>query len=388
MVRSFRGDAAVRIAFADLSGWDIHAGSVASMPMGGSQAAACYLAQALAKQGHEVFFLCNTTAPGIYEGVSCLSWRSTHVTQLAALACDAVVCLLGATFGPEFRAAVGAKPKLILWTQHSYDQESVQSLGDPRVRESYDAIALVSEWQRAEFVPRFSLTPERVGVLRNAPAPSFLELFGDEEAILSAKASPPILAYTSTPYRGLDLLLDVFPAIRAAVPDVRLRVFSSMQVYQIAPVLDHLQHGVRYQRCRTMPGVEYVGSLPQPALAAEMRAVTMLAYPNTFAETSCITAMEAMAAGCHVVTSALGALPETTAGFARLVPVELGKLDWAMYREKFVAAAVEVLREHRRAGPSVEERLRQQVMFMHEHGTWDRRAREWVRWLEAVPGCG
>ncbi len=145
--------------------------------------------------------------------------------------------------------------------------------------------------------------------------------------------------------------------------------------------MDHLQNGALYQRCRSTPGVEYVGSLPQPALAAEMRSVTMLAYPNIFAETSCIAVMEAMAAGCHVVTSALGALPETTAGFGRLVRIEP---DRPSYLRGFVDAVIEGLQEHRSGNGEVEKRLRRQMDYMHQHATWEQRAREWFQWLESL----
>src|SRR4029079_16922240 len=113
----------------------------------------------------------------------------------------------------------------------------------------------------------------RMHVLGNAPAPAFVDLFPEDRAILPQKAVPPVLAYTSTPFRGLDVLLDAFPAIRTQLPDARLRIFSSMTVYQSTAAQDQAEYGALYQRCRDTPGVEYVGSLPQPALARQMREV-------------------------------------------------------------------------------------------------------------------
>ncbi|MEQ1858854.1 MAG: glycosyltransferase family 4 protein [Chthoniobacteraceae bacterium] len=366
----------MRIAFGDFSGWDFHAQSVDSAPLGGSQSAACYLAQALAREGHEVFLLTHTSAPGKHAGVGCLSWPATPLDSLRALRLDVFVCILAAGNGEVLRAALGPETRLVLWTQHRFDQESVQRLADAGERGSYDAFALVSDWQRKEFVAHFSLPPDRTRVLRNAVAPAFLDLFADDQPIVFHKAQPPLLAYTSTPFRGLDRLLDAFPAIREAVPGARLRVFSSMAVYRTPQVVDHLQHGALYQRCRETPGIEYIGSIPQPALARELRGVTALAYPNTFPETSCISALEAMAGGCLVVTSALGALPETTAGFAHLVPFEQSRES---YLREFVERTVVALRGESDAV----DLLRRQVRHIRENSTWELRAREWSDWLDA-----
>ncbi len=127
----------------------------------------------------------------------------------------------------------------------------------------------------------------------------------------------PILTYTSTFFRGLDLLLYLFPKLPQRFTDVKSKVFSSLKVYQVTTDRDEWEP--LYRRCAETAGVEYVGLLTQPELPRELRSVNILGYPNTFAETSCISVMEALASGCLVLTSNWGYLPETTASFARFI---------------------------------------------------------------------
>jgi len=58
-------------------------------------------------------------------------------------------------------------------------------------------------------------------------------------------------------------------------------------------------------------GVTYHGRVGQRELAKAFLASSLWLYPTNFHETSCITAMEAQAAGVFAITSKLAALPET-----------------------------------------------------------------------------
>ena len=249
------------------------------------------------------------------------------------------------------------------------------------MRDAFDGFALVSDWQRQCYLEQFALDAGRCQVLRNAAGPSFGQLFADGRAAAAAKVWPPQLAYTSTPFRGLDILLDVFPAIRRAVPGTELQVFSSMQVYQVPAAKDTADYGHLYCRCLEIDGVEYIGSLPQPELAQALRSVSMLCYPNHFAETSCIAVMEALAAGLRVVTSDLGALAETAAGCATLVSVDG---DWQAYRERFAAAAISLLESINADPCTAEQHLQRQFAVVQRSGGWQQRAREWTDWLSKI----
>ena len=370
----------MKIAFVDFSGWDYNTDDVSRMPLGGSQSALCNLANALVKLGHQVFLLNQTSHPGKYSGVECIHMHNIPRDVLQDL--DVLAIQNQAGMGEQVKDILNDRTALILWTQHDRNQPSVQKLQDSAEKDIYDAIVFVSDWQRNCFCEHFGIDPSRTRVLRNAIGLPFYQMFDRTSGILTQKSQPLVLAYTSTPFRGLDLLLEVFPQIRQAIPGTRLKVFSSMKVYQVSENQDESKYGELYEKCRQTEGVEYIGSLPQADLAGELKSIAVLAYPNTFAETSCIAVMEAMASGCYVVTSHLGALPETTAGFARLIPVEG---DWETYKTNFVEQTIEILTQISSSKVlDTETHLRQQVESMNRDCIWSVRAREWVEVLEQI----
>ena len=357
----------MRIAFLDVVDYDYTPEMVYEQPLGGSSSAICYLAEELVKQGQEVFLLNKTTTPGVFFGVTCLPFVEMPVDLRQSL--DVLVVVNVSEHGRQIRAVLSERTCLVLWSQHACDQPAIQGLHRPDEYSVYDGFALVSEWQSGQYQQHFALDRQRIQVLRNGISPAFQREARSSSITIPHKPYPPILAYTSTPFRGLDLLLDTFPLIRQAIPGVTLKVFSSMKVYN----LPETDYAALYQRCQETESVEYIGSVSQPVLAEELKTVSILAYPNTFAETSCIAVMEAMASGCWVVTSDLGALPETTAGFARLIPVSD---DRSAYEQRFVDAVTDVVQQSLASPIEAEQRLQQQVSYVNQAYRWSVRAKE------------
>jgi glycosyltransferase involved in cell wall biosynthesis len=369
--------------FLDGIPWDYDIETPLVRPLGGSQSCLCYLAAALARRGHGVTALTGTTSPRVVQGVQCLGLREIPRAVFEVPSSIVVVLNGPADMVTQLRPAIPPTVPLVLWAHHATDQPAMQPLRNPTCPAQWDRILCVSPWQAATFVQELGVPAERIEVLHDAIAPGFERMFQSASELELAKAGPPRLAYTSTPFRGLDLLLACFPAIRREHPDCRLDVFSSMLVYGMPDSQDAYQ--ALYAHARAMEGVEYHGSVSQPELARHMARVSVLAYPNTFAETCCIAALEALAAGALVVTSDLGALRDTCAGYGRLIAPLAPQRTPELFALDFVIAVCAALTELKRDRSAFAARQFAQANHFNAVHTWDLRAAEIesaaARWL-------
>ena len=367
----------MHLVFMDGIPWPYRVDAPLTQPLGGTQSAACYLMMALAARGARVSFI-NSAAPHVCHGVTALGAEF----PIAAIA-DADAFIVITDPDPKNSAptmALAPQAKKILWQHFAPDQPVAAPLTDPAACHFWDAAVFVSAWQEQQFLNQFpALSDLPRKILRNAISPAFENLF-EGLPVLAFKSPAPHLAYGSTPFRGLDRLLLAWPQILSAHPMAELQVFSSMQLYNTADTGPMAQ---LLANARLMPGITQVGPVPQPELAEALRSSLILAYPNTFAETACIAVMEAMAAGCIVVTSDLGALPETLAGHGELIPYQP---DAHAHAANFAARLSYIMTDLKSQWHTgeLESRLASQVMWANEHYSWTARAKEWEGWLSAA----
>lgn len=311
-------------------GVPFHNNSIEERPLGGTETAVINLARGLHERGHAVRVISTHPNPPVS--------LPLYLPAAGLRDLGPIDVLLVVRDWRDLFVPVKTKSRFY-WTGDSYDQIAAIGVGDLRVQKYLDAFFAVSSWHAETFSKFSGVAPDKFFVLGNGIDS---KLFAGEETRDSKR-----LIYTSTPYRGLKHLLQIFPRIKSIVPEASLHIFSGFNVYQgVEPDRVALAEWANLKEAfLKMPGVLVNENILQKDLAREFMRSAILAYPNTFEETSCITAMEAQAGGAVVVSSNKGALPETVGEAGILVE---GKPGTDAYDFAFVRAVTDLLGDQSR----------------------------------------
>lgn len=258
--------------------------------------------------------------------------------------------------------------KNILWQHLNYNEPLTQGMMNKFFTRAIDAFVYVSHWQHEKFRYVYHIPVDNAYVIKNAINPI--------EYIPRPKGEKIRLIYTSAPFRGLSILLDSFELLNR--DDVELFVYSSTIIYGTGYDARHgSQYEALFERAKNMKNVFYMGYAPNDEIIKALQQSHIFAYPSMFEETCCLAMIEAGAAGCRLIGQNLGALAETGAEFATLVPIRINEHQIA---EKYAHALNQAVEEYWDS----QVLLKKQSEYFNYFYSWDKKIKEWKELIKSI----
>jgi glycogen synthase len=230
-------------------------------------------------------------------------------------------------------------------------------------------VIICSGYMAGELRGYFDVPPDKMSMIPNGINPDLLQNCPEEEVERLRRRYAPngerLLFFVGriTPEKGLQVLLRAMPLILKTMPDVRLLV-AGKNSEQMTPLVDELCIG---------KNVELLGFVTDQERNCLYAAVDAAIFPSLY-EPFGIVALEAMAAGCNVIVSAVGGLCEV------VHHLHTG-LTTMTNNPQSIAWAVEHLFSHPQEAELCRERALEEV---HSRYNWDRIARQTLNLYETV----
>jgi len=255
----------------------------------------------------------------------------------------------------------------VLWMQHFVNQEEAKNLGSKDYVNKLDHIVFNSNWNFEKFQYQFKIPESKSIVIKNA-----IEKIDPHE-----KPRDKInLIYHTTPWRGLVHLLKVFKNLK--LKNVELNICSSTIIYgkKFDSILGKKYENI-FEECKNTKNVNYLGFVENNKIINLLKNMHIYAYPSIWPETSCISAIEAMAAGCEIVSSNLGALYETCAPFGTFVTFDSNFENFEKKYQKVLEKSIENFWSEEN-----QKKIKLQREVINLTYSWSTRSKEWLSFFQ------
>ena len=171
-------------------------------------------------------------------------------------------------------------------------------------------------------------------------------------------------------------LLNVFKSLD--LENVELNVCSSTMIYgkKFNEIYKKNYENI-FNECKNTKNVNYLGFLNNKEIIELLKKMHIYAFPSIWPETSCISAIESMAAGCEVVTTNLGALYETCTPFGTFVSFDR---NFNNLEQKYSKALLNSIKNF--WSPENQKKLKLQYETINSTYSWDVRSVEWKNFFD------
>lgn len=158
------------------------------------------------------------------------------------------------------------------------------------VQSMIDKVVVLSEFQKKLLMDAYDISSEKIKIIGHGLSP----IAFDETNKIKYR-----FIWTSDASRNLDFLLKIFPRIKSEFQSAELHIFR-----------DHLSDEQKIFIANHSEYIKHRGFLPNEKIQEEFLKADVWLYPTQFLETYCLSALEAMRAGCLCITTSEGSLSE------------------------------------------------------------------------------
>jgi glycosyltransferase involved in cell wall biosynthesis len=162
-------------------------------------------------------------------------------------------------------------------------------------KEKFKGVICISEWQKRFVMKHTKIDEKAIYVSRNAIYP---KRFNGPTPV---DRTPFRFVFTSDPNRGFNNFVEMIPWIKERYPQSTFYLFGRLEQVSDEDMA----------RAKAMSDYVFISPrVSQEQLVTELKKSDVWLYPTSFDETYCISAVEAMAAGCLVASINEAALCE------------------------------------------------------------------------------
>lgn len=254
---------------------------------------------------------------------------------------------------------------IIIWLHNTliqFNRDAIELFDNPIFASKLKYLVVVSEYHKQQTLKQCNVDPDKVIVIQNAI--DNIDYNKDKFSNIDKVK----LIHASSADRGMEVLLRSTQLIQQ---DFELNIYNDFYP-------ERSEFSPEYEEIFNDPRINFYGKTPRKTVLKGFGESHIHAYPTVYEETSCLTQIEALNAGCLTVYSDIGVLKETSLGYGMIAKIEkdnLGKVDIEDYIVKYAKLLDEAISKikNKKFNP------KNQSQEVYNFYSWEK-AKE--RWLE------
>lgn len=257
----------------------------------------------------------------------------------------------------------------VYWLHDLPEDPETNHLKDATSRDRFHKLVFCGNWQYSRYQMVCGVPYDQKSIVIDTPidpSPSVEKTFDKIRLI-----------YTSTPQRGLELLVPVFEELAKKHDNIHLDVFSSFKIYGWEEADKRFEP--LYDKIRNHPQMTYHGFAPNDIVKEHLLKAHILAYPSIWLECNSRSVIEAMSAGLLCVHPNYGGLVDTSGGMNFMYQ---GDQTPNIHANIFYHALDEAIKKVPREG--VQTYLKLTKMYADSRYSWDKIIGQWTDLLTGL----